>query len=341
MRLRGGCRLSCYLLKYWRGESGGWGVALDIVLLPIEVVYRLCAHLRSLLYNMGFLTTRKLEVPVISVGNITVGGTGKTPFSRWIFERLTKIGMSPGLISGDWGRDEHLLHQSWNPKGNFVINREKSKGAEVAIIQGADVVIIDDGFQHLQLGRDVDVVLVAAEQDDSLKCLPRGILREPFEFISRADMVIVSRKTASKSVAERMVRKVADFVPEEKIGQIYLEFSCWTDIEGNPIGAPVGKQLVITSIAEPELLIEIVESKTGEMPESEIYRDHHDFTQSDLDYLRIRSEGYNIVITEKDGVKLKKFPDVLDNIHVLRLDMKWERGESRMIEMLRRIEERV
>ena len=152
MRLRGGRHVSGYLRKYWRGESGGWGAALDLVLLPIEVIYRLCVHLRSILYNMGFLTTRKLEAPVISVGNITIGGTGKTPFSRWIFERLTKIGMSPGLISGDWGRDEHLLHQSWNPKGNFVIKREKSKGAEVAIIQGADVVIIDDGFQHLQLG---------------------------------------------------------------------------------------------------------------------------------------------------------------------------------------------
>ena len=341
MIVRRGNSVTGVLRQYWRGTLKGWGAALDLALLPVEVLYLSFVNLRLFLYRKGFLVAYRLKVPVISVGNVTMGGTGKTPFSRWVFEQMMEMGVSPGLVSGIWGKDEHLLHETWNPEGVFVITRVKSKGAKLAVSRGANVVIVDDGFQHLQLMRDVDVVIISAEQDDQSRCLPRGLLREPFDGISRADMVLVSRKTASKSVAERVLRKVADFVPEEKIGQIHLRFSCWTDIEGNSIEAPMGRQLVITSIAEPELFVEIVELTTGEISEGEIYRDHHKFTQSDLDYLRIRSKGYNVVMTEKDAIKFKAFPGLLDNVYVLCLELEWERGEHKMIEILRRIKEPV
>tara|TARA_B110001454_G_C12656991_1_gene407911 strand:- start:715 stop:1182 length:468 start_codon:yes stop_codon:yes gene_type:complete len=153
-------------------------------------------------------------------------------------------------------------------------------------------------------------------------------------------MVIVSRKTASRSRAQKVVQKIAEFVPEERIGQINLGFSCWKNIGGDKIEEPNGRKLVVTSIAEPECLMELVSANTGETPEMEIYRDHHEFTRSELESLSLRAKGYKVVTTEKDAVKLKEFPGILDNVYVLCLELKWEVGEHQMIDILRNLKER-
>jgi tetraacyldisaccharide 4'-kinase len=331
--------LSC-LRKYWKRETKAWGWSLDLVLFPVEVLYRTCVRLRLFFYKVKILKSHELLVPVISVGNIAIGGTGKTPFSRWLFETMREMGFTPGLISGKVGRDEHMLHKVWNPDGLFIIGRSKVTEAKLAAVRGANVVILDDGFQHLGLARNIDVVLVSAEHEGLTKCFPRGLFREPLSSISRADMVIVSRKTASRSRAQKVVQKIAEFVPEERIGQINLGFSCWKNIGGDKIEEPNGRKLVVTSIAEPECLMELVSANTGETPEMEIYRDHHEFTRSELESLSLRAKGYKVVTTEKDAVKLKEFPGILDNVYVLCLELKWEVGEHQMIDILRNLKER-
>jgi tetraacyldisaccharide 4'-kinase len=341
MTIRVGPHALTRLRKYWKREAKAWGWSLDLVLFPAEVLYRTCVWLRLFLYKVKALKEYELSVPVISVGNIAIGGTGKTPFARWVFEIMREMGCTPGLISGKVGRDEHMLHKVWNPDGLFIIERSKTTGAKSAAVQGANVVILDDGFQHLGLARNIDVVMISAEHEGLKRCFPRGLFREPLSSVSRADMVIVSRKTASQSRAQKVAQKVAKFIPEERIGQINLGFSCWKNLGGDKIEGPIGQTLVVTSIAEPEIFVEIVAANTGEIPEMEIYRDHHEFTWSELESLSLRAKGYKVITTEKDAVKLKEFPGMLDNVYVLCLELKWEVGEHQMIDMLRSLKERL
>ena len=186
----------------------------------------------------------------------------------------------------------------------------------------------------LPLKRDLNIVMIAAEHQYSEKCLPRGILREPFSGLDRADFVIITRKTVEQVVAQRVVRDIETHVSRKQIGQIHLRFSSWKNIEGDTVPGPVGRILIFTSIAEPEILIELVESITLRKTEAKIYPDHYEFKRIDLQYLKEKAEDYNIVTTEKDAVKLKHLGELSRNIFVLHLDLEWEMGEQAMMELL-------
>jgi tetraacyldisaccharide 4'-kinase len=176
--------------------------------------------------------------------------------------------------------------------------------------------------------------MIAAEHQYSEKCLPRGILREPFSGLDRADFVIITRKTVEQVVAQRVVRDIETHVSRKQIGQIHLRFSSWKNIEGDTVPEPVGRILIFTSIAEPEILIELVESITLRKTEAKIYPDHYEFKRIDLQYFKEKAEDYNIVTTEKDAVKLKRLGEIGRNIFVLHLDLEWEMGEQAMMELL-------
>ena len=320
--------------NYWRGRLGMWGKILDSLLFLLEALYRVCVKWRISAYKHQWLPTVTLDVPVISVGNLAIGGTGKTPFSRWIYEQALQMEFVPGVISGAMARDECELYNLWNPGGIFINDRSKTKGAIVAVSRGAGLIVIDDGFQHLGLKRDLNIVMIAAEHQYSEKCLPRGILREPFSGLDRADFVIITRKTVEQVVAQRVVRDIETHVSRKQIGQIHLRFSSWKNIEGDTVPEPVGRILIFTSIAEPEILIELVESITLRKTEAKIYPDHYEFKRIDLQYLKEKAEDYNIVTTEKDAVKLKHLGEISRNIFVLHLDLEWEMGEQAMMELL-------
>ena len=147
----------CFFRNYWRGGLGIWGTVLDSILASMEALYRICVKWRVFAYKHQWLHTVKLDVPVISVGNLAIGGTGKTPFSRWVYEKTLQMEFVPGVISGDMARDECELYKSWNPGGIFIKDRSKTKGAIVAVSRGAGLIIIDDGFQHLGLKRDLNI----------------------------------------------------------------------------------------------------------------------------------------------------------------------------------------
>jgi tetraacyldisaccharide 4'-kinase len=323
-----------FFRNYWSGGLGIWGTFLDAVLALMEALYRICVKWRVFAYKHQWLHTVKLDVPVISVGNLAIGGTGKTPFSRWVYEKTLQMEFVPGVISGDMARDESELYKSWNPGGIFINDKSKTKGASVAVSRGANLIVIDDGFQHLGLKRDLNIVLIAAEHQYSEKCLPRGILREPFTALDRADFVVVTRKTAERVVTQSVAGDIEKYVPEKQIGQVHLKFSSWKNIGGATVPEPVGRCLIFTSIAEPEILIELVESITSRKAKARIYPDHYEFNHTDLQYLKEKAEDYNIVTTEKDAVKLQHLGDTARNVFVLHLDLEWERGEQAMMELL-------
>ncbi len=329
-------RMQCFLVmrRYWRGELGIVGKFLDNLFLPLEVLYRAIVNCRVWLYRHRWLPSVNLIPTVVSVGNLAVGGTGKTPFSRWIYEQSLKLGHVPGVISSSLARDEHELHKYWNPGGLFINAKSKARGACEAFSRGADLIIVDDGFQHLSLERDIDVLLIAAEHRSFRKCFPRGLMRESFDSLKRADVVIVTRKIADKAIAHELVAEIGSYIPNDKIGQVYLKPSSWIDIRGNEVSRPVGRSLVFTSIAEPETFIEVLDSVTQIKSNTIVYPDHYQYKEADVKLLREVAEGCNMVTTEKDAVKLRGFEDLLDDLAILRLDLEWEKGEANLIKLL-------
>ena len=318
--------LQAWLRRVWGGEAGLLGGIVRAVLFPVELLYRGVIGLRNRGYDLGVLPTTEPPIPVISVGNLAVGGTGKTPFSGWLVSRLAEMGRRPALVARGYGSDEVRLHRAWNPDAVVVVDPQRLRGVALAAERGADVAVLDDAFQHRAIGRHVDIVLVAAEHGARRALLPRGRLRETIRSLARADAVVVTRKTASRAEADRIGGHIEHVVPGV-LAQISFEAAAWTDLEGSVVSPPHGEDfLAVTSVAEPEPFQEMVRDQTSSAVESLAFRDHHVFRQADVQRIVREARGRAIVTTEKDAVKLKDFSKMLPPTYVLRLRVAWESG---------------
>ena len=194
--------------------------------------------------------------------------------------------------------------------------------------------VLDDAFQHRAIGRQVDIVLVAAEHGTRRALLPRGRLRETFRSLARAQAVVVTRKTASRAEADRIGGYIEAAVPVV-LAQISFEAAAWTDLDGSVVSPPVGEGLVaVTSVAEPERFQEMVRDQMSSAVESFAFRDHHVFRQADVRRIVKEAGGRSIVTTEKDAVKLKDFSEMLPSTYVLRLRMVWESGHDDLMALI-------
>ena len=214
--------------RLWSGEAGWWGRWLDVALLPLELTYRAAAGAHHAAYSAGWRSAHRLPVPVVSVGNLAVGGTGKTPFTRWLVTELQQRGRRPAVLHGGYAEDEPELHRAWYPEVPVIGERDRVSGGLQAVEAGADVLVLDDGFQHRRLARDLDIVLVAAENwSERPKLLPRGPWRESPEALSRAQAVVVTRKMATFEHAEEVLTALRRRVPEAVAAQVHLRPAGW------------------------------------------------------------------------------------------------------------------
>ena len=176
-------------------------------------------RLRAALYERGFLRSRRLQGNVISVGNLTVGGTGKTPMVLWIAERLAAEGHRPAILTRGYqglgqneatdqsGADEvALLRQRLNGRAQLGVGKDRYKNGLTLAKDGAEWFILDDGFQHLALERDADILLLDATDPFGAGMLPSGRLREPRSALARADVVVITRASHAPAL-EAMVRR--------------------------------------------------------------------------------------------------------------------------------------
>jgi tetraacyldisaccharide 4'-kinase len=192
----------------------------QILLWPLTLPYGATAHLRARLYRLGVLPKHRLEGIVVSVGNLTTGGTGKTPIVLWIAERLLADGKSPGILmrgyrgetgpSGRTSDEARLLQARLGPRVRFGVGPDRfARGRELAA-QGVDWFVLDDGFQHLQLARDVDIVLIDATNPlGGGHLLPAGRLREPCSALARANLIVITRSDHAPAV-EAIIRRDSD-----------------------------------------------------------------------------------------------------------------------------------
>ena len=321
-------RLREWVVAWWRGEGGGTGRVLRTLTLPLEAGFRYGARLRNRLYDSEILPLQRAPVPVVSVGNLTVGGSGKTPFSAWLAGELRRRGEKPALVARGYGEDEMVLHRRWNPDCLILAQEDRAYGAWKAAKKGASVVVLDDGFQHRRLARDLDIVLVADRTPFPVRILPRGPYREPLSALERAALVIVTQK-GREDDSRSTERRLEPYLGEAPL-RVAFRPGAWTDLDASPVEPPEDDYLAVCGIGDPEGFARTASEAAGRPGELLAFPDHHEYSWADVKEIRQRLGGRPLVTTEKDAVKLNAFGNELPDLRVLHLDVEFLSGEDRL-----------
>jgi tetraacyldisaccharide 4'-kinase len=284
--------------------------AVRALLAPAEAVYRAVITARGMLYDRGVFQAEEFSVPVLSIGNLSVGGTGKTPVAAWFAGRLSAKGVKPGIVLRGYGGDETIVHQRLNEGVPVIASADRVRGIREAIAQGVDAVVLDDAFQHRRAARDADVVLVNADAwSGSPRLLPAGPWREPLRSARRANLVIITRKTADRSKVEDVRRALANAAPRVPVSTAYLapgELRSTTTGQTLPLHVLRGADLTaIAGIADPDSFFRQL-TELGAVVRPHSFADHHAFTRREArDLAAYASSSDFVVCTLKDAVKLE------------------------------------
>lgn len=328
--------------RLWRRRS--WKArAARAALLPFSALYGTVVTLRALPYRLGIAGQRRLALPAIAVGNLSVGGTGKTPLTAWIAAECRGAGRRPGILLRGYGRDEVLLHRHLVPEAVVVANPDRSAGAALARMQGANVLVLDDAFQVLDTARDLNIALLAAEQARvSPWVLPAGPWREGWGALRRADLLIVTRKRAEAETARALADRLQARWPRKSVAVVRLGLAGFVGLRSatpSPVDTLQGRRVVVAAaIADPESFAVQVRA-TGATVQLVAFQDHHEYGVRDVDRLvqSARAADY-LVVTEKDAVKLRAlWPDDQPEPLVATLELTWERNREAVAAAIARV----
>ncbi len=317
--------------RLWAGETGAAGRVLGALLMPAELGYSAVMQARNMAYVSGLAGRHSPPVPAISVGNITVGGTGKTPMVRWLVRELQLRGRTPGILHGGYAEDEPALHRLWFPDLPVVAEKDRLRGAGRAMEQGADVLVLDDAFQHRRLRRDLDIVLVAAETwSRQARLLPRGPYRESPRSLRRADAIIVTRRVAPPEQAARTELEVAR-ISGRQTARALLSPTGWLGSDGQVReGRPEGPALGVAGIARPDDFFDQAEAWGVELVDAIAFPDHYVYREADARELERLAAGGPVVMTAKDAVKLAPLMGEAD-LWILEQAVTFESGRARLL----------
>ena len=298
--------------RVWFGDGIVARVA-RAALIPTEVLYRASIGVREALYDTGMLASHDPVLPAVSVGNVTVGGTGKTPVAAWIATELIERGVRPAIVLRGYGDDEPLVHARLNPTVPVIVAADRVQGIARARDAGATIAVLDDAFQHRQVSREADVVLVSADRwSPAPRLLPAGPLREPLAALRRATIIVVTRKAATNAVVDAVNESLATIAPRVPRSTLRLEpdelrsasATASADLR-RPISDVSGRDVrILTAIADPTSFARQIELLGGRVT-AETYPDHHQFQPREIARFIgcIPADGLAIC-TLKDAVKL-------------------------------------
>jgi len=301
--------LEHFFRRVWAEEAGAAGRWVSTAGKPLSWAFGVAVAERNRRFDESG-GERVDGLTVVSVGNLAVGGTGKTPFSAWVVSVVKARGQVPALVARGYGRDEILLHRHWHPGLAVVANPDRVAGAREAQRAGADVVVLDDGFQHRRLHRDLDVVLLAAEDPFPGDLLPSGPYREPPTALRRADVVVVTRRTASPETAEGLAAAAHSLAPAAAIAVVHFGTGDWCLLDGTSVEAPVGAVLAVAGVGRPEAFADSLAVETGAAVELLAFADHHRYRPADVRRILDAAAGRVVAVTEKDAVKLQAFANL-------------------------------
>ncbi len=371
--------LQSYLYQLVHGEKRGILAEILLGILRLfSLIYGLGVAITLSLYQFGFLKQHRLACHVISLGNITVGGTGKTPTAQRLAAAIRDMGYRVVILNrgyrarwrGDVGivSDGHKIYMSVNEAGDeayqlaknlpgvpVVIGKDRTVTGNYAVEElKAEVIILDDGYQHWQLARDIDIVLI-----DTLNVfgnnflLPRGTLREPLTNLNRAHAFLLTKVDQSSDDTREIIRDTlnrynATAIVVESIHnpQCFIEIEDWyKNARANilPLEALQGRRVTaFSAIGNPSSFEQTIMDVGAELVDSLRYPDHHEYTMAEMQSIVQKvSDNKNVdalITTEKDAVKIpsefiysfRPLP-----VYVLGIEVEFVDGQEELMRLIR------
>lgn len=331
------------------------------MLSPLIIVYAFVIKIRNYLFDKHIYKSKKVDAKVISVGNIVVGGSGKTPTTIYITEKLKQLNKNVGVLSRGYGRETkgyHLvsssdnIHMKVEHSGDEIflvaseclvptaVSERRVEGAELLINeQKVDTIVLDDAFQHRWIERDLDVVVfdqrfLQKVGSREQKLLPLGVMREPFTSLERADVVIINRKFADK---KEIPEKLKRYFKNKKLFWGKYKATGMIDVKTKKcydLSEFVGqKSLIICGIAQPFSFLSRLEKNNIDFKNKLLFNDHKNYTENDIQKIRKQfydTNSYSVLTTQKDAVKLSRYSKELDDIDIyyLKIELELEKEEE-------------
>ena len=332
---------------------------LKIILFPFLPLYAGTVAFRNWMFDKGYFKDKKVDAGIISVGNLTLGGSGKTPLVIYLLNLLKAKGLKAGVLSRGYGRiskgyllvsDGTTVFSSVEQCGDEIyqtvtecgipgaVSEKRVAGAQRFIKEtGIKVIVLDDAFQHRWIYRDINLLVVEQKfllsRNFLVKSLfPTGNLREPLDSIKRADAVIINRKFSS---AENIPDDLKGYLENKKIFQANYKAIGFVDIKrklDHSLEEFIGqKSLVVSGIANPFSLLNVLNQNGVNTENRMIFRDHKNYSNKEIQSIRKKfynTNSHSVITTQKDAVKLVKFSKEFDDIDIYYLKIKIELSDE-------------
>jgi len=334
---------------------------LRIILLPLVPLYAAVIKVRNKFFDKNIFKAKKVDAKVISVGNITIGGSGKTPLVIYLANLLKKHGKSVGVLSRGYGRKskgyllvsdgkkifttvdlsgDEIFHTAIECNVPAAVSESRFEGAKKLIKDtGINVLILDDAYQHRWINRDANLLiceqrflLETSLMNQSL--LPSGNMREPLSSIKRADAVILNRKFSER---KNIPSKLANYFEGREIFNGCYKAIGFGDIKNHTkyeLEEFHGQHsLIVSGVANPYSFLNILKQVHINTDNKLIFKDHKDYSLKEVQLIRKKfysTNSHSVVTTEKDAVKLTKYSKELDDIDIffLKIKLKIDNEES-------------
>lgn len=321
-------------------------------LYVVSVPYAWVMRLRNWLFDYGWKRTHKANVPVISVGNLTLGGTGKTPAVEWLARYYRDQGLRVAILSRGYGQtqernDEALVLAENLPDVPHLQGKNRVALARIAETDlQSEILILDDGFQHRQLHRDLDVVLIDATEPWGYDYVfPRGGLREPKTRLKQAQVIAITRcDQVNLAQRQRVRQEIEQMAPGRAILETTHQPCCYHNSEGEELALSALRNRQVGAfcgIGNPEAFFRTVEQLGVTLINRRTYNDHHSYAEEDIATLCRWAHGLpkdaSVLTTQKDLVKLRR--KHLGNKPLWAVQIAWQLtvGEEELTKALERI----
>jgi tetraacyldisaccharide 4'-kinase len=305
---------------------------LRIPLWPLSLLYGAATRVRVWTYRKGWLKQKRLKATVISVGNLTVGGTGKTPMVIWLAEMFLAEGKRVAILSrgyrGSNGTSDEIELMKFRLQGRVAFGVGKNRFAEgqrLEAQQPIDIFLLDDGFQHLQLARDLDILLMDTSRPmRSELLLPAGWLREPLSAMSRADLIVFTRTENAPGVPET-VEKLSRFPVFAAATRLlgFRRYGGGIQLQTtDEIGA--GPFFAFCGLGNPEAFFKDLRAWGLPIGDQAVFADHHRYTERDVQTLKQagkKAGAKAFVTTEKDAENLSGLEFEESPLYISVIDM--------------------
>ena len=310
-------------------------------LLPFAALFRAGVMARNATYDLALVAGRRLPRFAIGVGNLSVGGTGKTPLAAWFAAELRRRGTTVGIVLRGYGGDEVAEHRAANPDAAVEAAADRHVAAARAVARGAEVLVLDDCLQRRDVTVDAMLAVVSADTWAGPRWpLPAGPWREGLAALRRCDAVIITRKAANREVADALARELAPHTRGAQAWTAALEPVIFRQLSGAPGMDPAmlaGREVVaLSGIGEPELFAEQLR-RLGARVTPLAFPDHHAFTAADIERAASVAKARWIITTAKDAVKLRAlWPQDGPECYVAVLGVRIESGAEALGQLLDR-----